>query len=141
MTTIEYNLNRFLEAQSAAYETAHSEICAGRKRSHWMWYIFPQLKGLGKSATSEYYGIDGISEAKEYLAHPILGNRLREITQVLLDLDSYDAKSIFGIPDDKKLRSCMTLFNKISPDDIFNEALIKFFDGQEDNKTLKLLEI
>lgn len=111
MTTIEYNLNRFLEAQSAAYETAHSEICAGRKRSHWMWYIFPQLKGLGRSATSEYYGIDGISEAKEFLAHPVLGNRLREVSKALIKLDINDAHRIFGSPDDMNL-SCMTYLIK-----------------------------
>lgn len=141
MASKEYNLNRFLEAQGENYNRALREIKEGRKRSHWMWYIFPQLKGLGKSVTSEYYGIDGISEAKEYLAHPILGNRLREITQALIRLDTNDARRIFGTPDDMKLRSCMTLFDIVSPNDIFNEALIKFFDGQEDNKTLKLLEI
>lgn len=141
MATIEYNLNRFLEAQSAAYEIAHSEICAGRKRSHWMWYIFPQLKGLGRSATSEYYGIDGISEAKEFLAHPVLGNRLREITQALIRLDTNDAHRIFGTPDDMKLRSCMTLFDIVSPNDIFNDVLTKFFDGNKDCKTLEQLEI
>lgn len=141
MTTIKYNLNRFLEAQSDAYETAYSEICAGRKRSHWMWYMFPQLKGLGRSATSEYYGIDGISEAKEYLAHPVLRNRLMEITQALIRLDTNDAHRIFGTPDDKKLRSCMTLFDIVSPNDIFNDVLTKFFDGDKDCKTLKQLEI
>lgn len=137
MTTNAYNLNRFIEAQSIAYETAYSEICAGRKRSHWMWYIFPQLKGLGRSATSEYYGIDGISEAKEYLAHPVLRNRLIEITQALIRLDTNDAHRIFGTPDDMKLRSCMTLFDIVSPNDIFNDALIKFFDGNKDCRTLK----
>lgn len=141
MTTIKYNLNRFLEAQSDAYETAYSEICAGRKRSHWMWYMFPQLKGLGRSATSEYYGIDGISEAKEYLAHPVLRNRLMEITQALIRLDTNDAHGIFGTPDDKKLRSCMTLFDIVSPNDIFNDVLTKFSDGDKDCKTLKQLEI
>ena len=141
MTTIEYNLNRFLEAQSDAYETAYSEICAGRKRSHWMWYMFPQLKGLGRSAISEYYGIDGISEAKEYLAHPVLRNRLMEITQALIRLDTNDAHRIFGTPDDMKLRSCMTLFDIVSPNDIFNDVLTKFFDGDKDCKTLKQLEI
>lgn len=141
MTTIENNLNRLLEAQSNAYGTAYSEICAGRKRSHWMWYIFPQLKGLGRSATSEYYGIDGISEAKEYLAHSVQRNRLREITQALIRLDTNDAHRIFGTPDDMKLRSCMTLFDIVSPNDIFNDVLIKFFDGNKDCKTLKQLEI
>lgn len=141
MATNAYNLNRFIEAQSDAYGTAYSEICAGRKRSHWMWYIFPQLKGLGRSATSEYYGIDGISEAKEYLAHPVLRNRLIEITQALIRLDTNDAHRIFGTPDDMKLRSCMTLFDIVSPNDIFNDVLTKFFDGDKDCKTLKQLEI
>lgn len=127
MATNAYNLNRFIEAQSIAYETAYSEISAGRKRSHWMWYIFPQLKSLGRSATSEYYGIDGLTEAEEYLAHPVLGNRLRNITQALIELDTNDAHSIFGTPDDIKLRSSMTLFNIVSPEDIFNEVLVKFF--------------
>lgn len=141
MATNAYNLNRFIEAQSDAYGTAYSEICAGRKRSHWMWYIFPQLKGLGRSSTSEYYGIDGISEAKEYLAHPVLRNRLIEITQALIRLDTNDAHRIFGTPDDMKLRSCMTLFDIVSPNDIFNDVLTKFFDGNKDCKTLKQLEI
>lgn len=134
-------IERFVQAQKDTYPRALEEIKSGKKRTHWMWYIFPQLKGLGRSATSEYYGIDGISEAKEYLAHPILGKHLRDITQALLQLETNDAHEVFGAPDDMKIHSCMTLFNQVSPQDIFNELLVKFFDGQEDNKTLKLLEI
>lgn len=135
------NLSRFIEAQGQNYERALQEIKAGHKCSHWMWFIFPQLKGLGRSATSTYYGIDGMSEAEEYLSHPILGNRLREISEVLLKLDSNNAHEIFGSPDDLKLRSCMTLFDKVSPHDIFNDVLNKYFDGEVDYITLKLLHL
>lgn len=133
------NISRFVEAQGQNYERALQEIKAGHKRSHWMWFIFPQLKGLGRSATSAYYGINGLSEAEEYLSHPLLGNRLREISEALLKLDSNDAHDIFGSPDDLKLRSCMTLFDKVSPHDIFHDVLNKFFDGKADYRTLKLL--
>lgn len=135
------NLSRFIEAQGQNYKRALQEIKAGHKCSHWMWFIFPQLKGLGRSATSTYYGIDGLSEAEEYLSHPILGNRLREISEALLKLDSNNAHDIFGSPDDLKLRSCMTLFDKVSPYDIFNDVLNKFFGGETDYKTLKLLHL
>lgn len=133
-------LHRFVQAQEHNYDKALLEIKSGRKCSHWMWYIFPQLKGLGRTATSAYYGIDGLTEAAEYLSHPILGNRLREISRALIDLDTNDAHSVFGTPDDLKLRSCMTLFDKVSPHDIFNGVLDKFFGGEVDYKTLKLLK-
>lgn len=135
------NISRFIEAQGQNYERALHEIKAGHKCSHWMWFIFPQLKGLGRSATSTYYGIDGMSEAEEYLSHPILGNRLREISEALLKLDSNNAHDIFGSPDDLKLRSCMTLFDKVSPYDIFNDVLNKYFNGDVDYRTLKLLHL
>lgn len=121
------------------YDTALTEILNGRKRSHWMWFIFPQLKGLGRSAMSEYYGIDGESEAREYLTHPVLGNRLREISEALADLDTNDAHSVFGSPDDMKLRSSMTLFDAIEPNSIFNQVLAKFYKGRRDKKTLAIL--
>lgn len=140
MDSKESDITRFIEAQGENYERALREIKCGRKRSHWMWYIFPQLKGLGRSAISAYYGINGLSEAKEYLSHPLLGNRLREISEALLELDSNDAHDIFGFPDDMKLRSCMTLFNKVSPNDVFKEVLNKFYEGKVDYKTLKLLQ-
>lgn len=132
-------LQRFIEAQKESYSRALEEITAGRKRSHWMWFIFPQMKGLGRSSTSIFYGINDMDEAREYLAHPILGERLREIAQVLLQLDTNDAHAVFGSPDDMKLRSCMTLFDNISPNDIFADVLDKYFDGHRDNKTNQLL--
>lgn len=128
-------LQRFIDAQNESYVRALEEIKAGRKRSHWMWFIFPQMKGLGRSSTSMFYGINDMDEAREYLAHPILGERLREISQVLLQLDTNDANAVFGSPDDMKLRSCMTLFDNISPNDIFADVLDKYFDGHRDNKT------
>lgn len=134
-------LQRFIEAQGIVYAQALKEIKAGRKRSHWMWFIFPQMKGLGRSSTSMFYGINGLDEAREYLAHPILGERLREISQMLLQLDTNDAHAVFGSPDDMKLRSCMTLFDNISPNDIFADVLDKYFDGHRDYKTNKLLNI
>lgn len=132
-------LQRFTEAQDYVYPRALEEIKDGQKRTHWMWYIFPQLKGLEHSPTAVYYGITGLEEAREYLAHPILGERLREISQVLLSLDTNDAHAVFGSPDDRKLRSCMTLFDAVSPNDIFAKVLDKYFDGRRDNRTLKML--
>lgn len=132
-------LQRFIDAQNESYVRALEEIKAGRKRSHWMWFIFPQLKGLGRSSASMFYGINGLDEAREYLAHPILGERLREISQVLLQLATNDANAVFGSPDDMKLRSCMTLFDNISPNDIFADVLDKYFDGQRDCKTLSIV--
>ncbi len=134
------NLSRFLEAQEQQYQTALSEIKAGHKRSHWMWYIFPQLSGLGHSSTAVYYGIRDIDEAKSYLEHRVLGSRLVEITEALRSLPSDDAHTIFGNPDDLKLRSCMTLFSQIpSAPAIFQKILDKFFKGDADVKTLRLL--
>jgi len=135
-----YYLARFKNAQDfGVYEKALQEIKNGRKMSHWMWFIFPQLKWLGRSSTSMFYGINGLDEAREYLAHPILGERLREISQMLLQLDTNDAHAVFGSPDDMKLRSCMTLFDKISPNDIFADVLDKYFDGQRDCRTLSIV--
>lgn len=135
-----YYLARFKNAQDfGGYEKALQEIKNGRKMSHWMWFIFPQLKWLGRSSTSMFYGINGLDEAREYLAHPILGERPREISQMLLQLDTNDAHAVFGSPDDMKLRSCMTLFDKISPNDIFADVLDKYFDGQRDCRTLSIV--
>jgi len=134
------NLERFITAQQSDYATALAEIKNGRKRSHWMWYIFPQLKGLGMSATANHYGIEGIDEAEAYYHDPVLGQRLIEICSALLQLKSNDAYVIFGSPDDLKLRSSMTLFASL-PDayPVFDAVLEKFFDGKRDDKTLHLL--
>ena len=134
-----YNLNRFIEAQKRDYDAALSEIRAGRKASHWMWYIFPQLKGLGRSSTSEYYGLSGVEEAQAYLSDPILKARLIEITDAVLAHKDKSAEEIFGGIDAKKLRSCMTLFSIAAPDiPLFNAVLEQFFDGKPDRNTLRL---
>lgn len=133
-----YNLTRFLQAQDRDYDTALSEIRAGRKVSHWMWYIFPQLKGLGRSSTSEYYGLAGIEEAQAYLSEPILKARLIEITGAVLQHKDKSAEEIFGGIDTKKLRSCMTLFSIAAPDiPLFNAVLEQFFDGKPNRNTLR----
>ncbi len=134
------NLQRFLDAQATDYPQALSEIKNGRKRSHWMWYIFPQIQGLGFSETSRFYGIKDAAEAREYLAHPVLGGRLVEICQALLALESNNASAVFGSPDDMKLKSSMTLFAALpgaSP--VFEAVLKKFFGGATDGKTVQLL--
>lgn len=139
---MEQDLNRFIKAQENSFADALSEIKSGRKRSHWMWYIFPQFKGLGLSETSKYYSIKDLDEAERYLNHPILGERLKLITKELLMLNENNANKVFGSPDDLKLKSCMTLFAKIdtSQENIFNAVLDKFFAGQNDVKTLTLIK-
>jgi len=132
-------LERFIKAQEIDYQIALSEMRAGRKRSHWMWYIFPQIKGLGFSSTAQYYAIQSKKEAEEYLAHPVLGKRLHEISEALLEIKSSDASRVMGYPDDMKLKSSMTLFYLVSGDEIFKKVLDKFFDGDIDKKTEKLL--
>jgi uncharacterized protein (DUF1810 family) len=134
------NLNRFIEAQANTFETALAEIKSGRKRSHWMWFIFPQLKGLGFSDTAQYYGIQNGTEAEAFLNHPLLGKRLIEITAALLELQNDNATEIFGSPDNLKLKSSMTLFASLNPTSpVFHNVLEKFFDGQLDKRTLELL--
>jgi len=137
----DYDLERFVEAQQSDYAIALSEIKSGRKQSHWMWYIFPQVLGLGYTGTSIHYGIKNLEEAAAYLEHEVLGKRLIEISSVLLSLETSDAHKIFGSPDNMKLRSCMTLFS-LAPgaDQVFQAVLDKFFNGQKDEKTLQLLE-
>jgi uncharacterized protein (DUF1810 family) len=139
---MENDLNRFLAAQETHYENALSEIKSGRKTSHWMWFIFPQFKDLGFSETSKFYSIKSLHEAEEYLNHPILGARLKEITEFLLDLDENDAYKIFGRPDNNKLNSCMTLFSKVDESDekLFDKVIAKFFNNESDEATKKLLE-
>ena len=135
-----YNLERFLKAQEKDYELALKEICNGHKESHWIWYIFPQLKGLGYSSNAKYYGIADLTEAKAYLANDILNRRLREISLELLKLDD-DIKKIVGEIDAYKIKSSMTLFAKASEDNqIFLDVLAKFYNSEYDEKTLNILK-
>lgn len=134
------NLNRFLDAQENDYEIALAEIKNGKKQSHWMWYIFPQIAGLGFSDTSKYFAIKDLFEAKEYLNHQILRNRLVEISNELLKLENRNAREIFGSMDDKKLKSSMTLFSQVEgANSVFQKILDKFFVGSQDQKTMQLL--
>jgi uncharacterized protein (DUF1810 family) len=135
------NLERFINAQQYDYPVALYELKAGYKESHWMWFIFPQYKGLGYSSIAKYYAIQSKEEAIAYVHHPILGKRLIEISQVLLDLNCDDATAIFGSPDNLKLKSCMTLFYIVSKEAIFQQVLDKFYDGQYDQRTIELLEM
>ena len=137
---MEKNLERFVKAQEHSYENALREIRAGRKTGHWMWYIFPQAKGLGFSDMAAYYGIDSLEEARAYLAHPLLGARLLEICQALMDQKGRDAEAIFGYPDVLKLRSCMTLFALVSGEEsIFQQVLDAFYHGEKDRRTMALM--
>jgi uncharacterized protein (DUF1810 family) len=134
------NLQRFISAQEGDYETALKEIRSGRKRSHWMWYIFPQIDGLGFSDMAKRYGIKDLTEAAQYLEHPLLGSRLIEISQALLELPGNNATEIMGSPDNLKLHSSMTLFSLIpATNPVFDAVLKKFFKGQQDNGTLRLI--
>lgn len=133
-------MQRFIQAQENNYQTALAEVRTGYKCSHWMWYIFPQLKGLGFSSTAQYYGINGREEAMAYLKHPVLGARLREITSVLITLEGKSAVEIFGRTDAMKLRSSMTLFYAVSEDELFKKVLDKYYDGKLDGRTLAMLK-
>ena len=134
-----HDLNRFVLAQADDYEQAIAEIRAGRKRSHWMWYIFPQYEGLGFSATSRRYSIKSVAEAQAYLAHPVLGPRLTECADAAFRVEGRSALEVFGSPDDMKLRSCATLFAHVSPPgSVFERLLEKYFDGERDDRTLRL---
>lgn len=132
-------LERFLDPQKFMYEQALAEIRNGRKEDHWIWFIFPQLRGIGKSRISYHYGIQDIGEAKAYYAHPILGKRLREATKLILQ-QTKELEEIFGYLDSMKVRSCMTLFFHATGDEIFIKVIEKFFDGDEDDLTIKLLK-
>jgi uncharacterized protein (DUF1810 family) len=137
-----YNLERFVQAQRGHYEQALLEIRAGSKRTHWMWYIFPQLYGLGFSPTSKLYSIRSLGEAEAYLQHPILGPRLIECAEAALSVPGRSAHDIFGSPDDWKLRSSATLFSLVSPPgSVFRRALDALFSGEQDPKTLRLLQL
>jgi uncharacterized protein (DUF1810 family) len=135
-----HNLQRFLSAQEIDYPIALREIQNGCKQSHWIWYIFPQIKGLGRSYQSEYYGIDNRQEAEAYLAEPILNARLREITLALLEHKDQTAEQILGRIDAMKVKSSMTLFDAITPNDIYADALNTFFAGKRCNRTLEYLQ-
>lgn len=135
-----YDLERFVEAQHGVFDEACTELRHGRKTGHWMWFIFPQIAGLGFSAMSQHYAIRSIDEARVYLAHPALGARLREICRVVNGIEGKTAHEIFGSPDDMKLRSSVTLFAHASEDNaVFLEILKKYFGGAEDPRTLKLM--
>lgn len=141
--SVDYDLDRFVKAQDsgwATYAEALSEIKEGHKSGHWIWYIFPQIKGLGHSQNSEFYGISSKEEAKAYIEHPVLGLRLREITKALLTCDNVSAYNILGFPDVLKVQSCMTLFDIVSPNDIFNEVLEKYYEGKRCEKTIRRME-
>jgi uncharacterized protein (DUF1810 family) len=134
------SLARFVEAQAPVYVRALAELKAGRKQSHWMWFVFPQIAGLGHSAMAQTYAIQNLAEAQDYLAHPLLGERLRDCTQAVLDVEGRSAHAIFGSPDDLKFRSSMTLFDLASPNDIFHAALDRYFSGVADPLTLQKLQ-
>lgn len=135
-----YNLNKFIKAQEESYEGALKEIKKGKKLGHWIWYIFPQLKGLGFSNMSYYYGLDGIEEAKEYLNNEYLRNHLLEITKALLDLDTNDPLQVLGFPDNLKVNSCMTLFYYTAPNiTLFKDVIDKFYEGRMDENTINIL--
>lgn len=141
MTTDDpFDLQRFVTAQDPVYDTVLAELRAGRKRSHWIWFVFPQLRGLGRSATAERFGIASLAEARAYLEHPVLGPRLRECTRLVQRLEGRSAEHVFGFPDVLKVRSSMTLFARAADDDDdFAAVLEKFYDGEQDPATVELL--
>jgi uncharacterized protein (DUF1810 family) len=135
-----YDLNRFLEAQQQTYENAMREIRQGSKQTHWMWFIFPQLRGLGFTDYNIFYGIENLQEASLYLNHPILGKRLVEITQAMLKIEDKTALEILGRPDERKLKSCMTLFGLLpETPECFRQVLEKYYNGEQDEITLQII--
>lgn len=137
-----YNLNRFLEAQESTYKEALAEIKNGKKESHWMWFIFPQIAGLGFTDFNIFYAIQNKEEATQYINHPILGKRLIEITKAILGIKGKTALEILGKPDERKLKSCMTLFSTLAnPNPVFQKVLDKYFQGNTDQKTLEILNL
>lgn len=138
--TDNYHLQRFLDAQDHVYDAVLDELRAGIKSSHWMWYVFPQITGLGHSGMAQTFAISSLEEAKAYLQHPVLCPRLRECTQLVLNVDGHSAEQIFGYPDNLKFRSCLTLFTTATTENkVFKEALLKYFDGKPDTVTLDIL--
>lgn len=141
MTNDPFNLQRFVDAQAPVIDRVLAELRSGQKRSHWMWFVFPQVAGLGLSAMAQRYATASLDEAKAYIAHPVLGPRLRECTQAVLDVQGRSIPTIFGSPDDLKFHSSMTLFDRAAPEEaIFRAALDKYFAGAPDRKTLDLLK-
>ena len=135
-----YDLDRFINAQTGIYDRALAELREGLKRSHWMWYIFPQIEGLGHSPTTRHYSIKSLEEARQYLAHPVLGPRLTECTEAVLSAQGLSAEDIFGHPDDWKLQSSMTLFELASgPQSVFSRVLDKYYQGKRDSQTLQIV--
>jgi len=135
-----FDLRRFVDAQERVYGTVLAELRSGTKRSHWIWFVFPQLRGLGRSATAQRYGISSLDEARAYLAHPVLGPRLRECTGLVAAIDGRSVEEIFGWPDNLKVRSSMTLFARATDDNtVFRGVLDKFYGGEEDPATVELL--
>jgi uncharacterized protein (DUF1810 family) len=135
-----YRLQRFVDAQDSCYAQVHSELAAGRKRTHWMWFVFPQIQGLGSSSMAQRFAISGLDEARAYLAHPVLGRRLRECTTLVNALADRTVEDIFGYPDDLKFHSSVTLFARASEaPSVFTEALTKYFKGAPDQATLDRL--
>jgi len=135
------SLNRFIQAQQKVYPQVLKELQYGQKTSHWMWFIFPQIDGLGHSSTAKYYSLKTIKEAKEYLTHPVLGKRLLECSKIILEIENKTADDIFGYPDNAKLKSSMTLLNFVSPEHKeFAEVLKKYFSGKQDEQTLSILQ-
>lgn len=140
-TDDKHDLSRFSNAQESIYDNALSELMNGQKRSHWMWFIFPQIDGLGYSKTAKYYAIKSLEETHHYLNHPTLGTRLLECTETVLGIEHRSASDIFGYPDDMKLKSSMTLFSYVAnPDSVFDRLLDKYFHGKRDTRTLELLK-
>jgi len=136
-----FDLRRFVEAQQDAYSPALRELRAGRKTGHWMWFVFPQLRGLGTSEASRFYGLSGLDEAKAYLAHPLLGARLRECVGAMMAIEGLAAEESLGPVDATKFRSCLTLFARAAPEErLFGDALAKYFAGAPDRRTLERLE-
>jgi len=134
-----FDLKRFVQAQDPVYRDVHGELARGRKQTHWMWFVFPQVAGLGLSAMSQRYAINSRAEAEAYLAHPILGGRLSECTRLVLAVQGRTINTILGAPDDAKFRSSMTLFAAVSNEPIFAEALARYFAGERDEATLEIL--
>lgn len=134
-----YHLQRFVEAQDLVYDRVVTELTSGRKKSHWMWFVFPQIAGLGGSPTAVKYAISSLDEAKAYLAHPVLGARLRECVNLVNHIEGRSIDEIFGSPDNKKFRSSMTLFARAADDGLFEQALMKYFGGAPDPLTLARL--
>jgi uncharacterized protein (DUF1810 family) len=135
-----HKLQRFVNAQHGVFEIARAELSAGSKQSHWMWFVFPQLAGLGRSPTAQFYAISGVDDARAYLEHPLLGPRLRQsVAALMVWAGKRSADRILGPIDAMKLRSCLTLFDRVAPHDVFASALAAFFDGEADERTLALL--